>query len=74
MAYSWPDLVFPPINLWNVPWQRIERRPVQDPLPRAGKPVVEVGRNREMLAMLIRGRWREVAAVGMARLAGSEST
>jgi len=56
MAYSWPDLVFPPINLWNVPWQRIERRPVQDPLPRAGKPVVEVGRNREMLAMLIRGR------------------
>ncbi len=56
MAYSWPDLIFPPINLWNVPWQRIERRPVRDPAPPARKPAVEVERNRERLAALIRGR------------------
>lgn len=26
MSYQWPDLVFPPINLWNMPKQDIFRR------------------------------------------------
>ncbi|GEM_PF-3534206 len=25
MAYEWPELTFPPINLWNVPRQAIWR-------------------------------------------------
>lgn len=25
MSYEWPDLTFPPINLWNVPKQNIFR-------------------------------------------------
>lgn len=24
---NWPDFTLPPINLWNVPWQRIQERP-----------------------------------------------
>lgn len=23
---SWPDFMLPPINLWNVPWQRFQNR------------------------------------------------
>lgn len=26
MNYEWPDLIFPPINLWNMPKQDIFRR------------------------------------------------
>jgi hypothetical protein len=23
---NWPDFMLPPINLWNVPWQRFKNR------------------------------------------------
>lgn len=29
MAYEWPDLTFPPLNLWNFPYQSFKETPMQ---------------------------------------------
>ncbi len=56
MSYEWPDLTFPPINLWNVPKQNIFRSGVivlQN--PSRPKPAPQVSK-RETLRRLLNAR------------------
>lgn len=55
MNYEWPDLAFPPINLWNMPKQNIFRRGVQQKTPAQPKRAVQASR-RETLSRLLSAR------------------
>lgn len=55
MSYEWPDLTFPPINLWNVPKQNILRSGVALKTMARPKPTAQVPK-RETLRRLLNAR------------------
>lgn len=55
MSYEWPDLTFPPINLWNVPKQNIFRNGVTLKTLDRPKPAAQVAK-RETLRRLLNAR------------------
>lgn len=55
MNYQWPDLVFPPINLWNMPKQNIFRGGVSQKTPARPNQAAQVPK-RELLHRLLSAR------------------
>lgn len=55
MTYEWPDLVFPPINLWNMPKQDIFRRVVPQKIAARPNPVAQASK-RDTLHRLLNAR------------------
>lgn len=54
MKITWPDPHLPPINLWNVPWQKISRAKIDSEKPRMNK--CGMADKRSTLLRLLRNR------------------